>query len=215
MDLRAFLTAILLLSSSIVVQANDFTYQIDVTGYYNSSYPEFGNSSVIDITVNNGNTSNMSQSYSFTDIKSISVSTLASGGTFQLNTNYVTYGQNMSGFNFLTTDSTGAGTFSLSPYNGNSSPTYANYSDTPTPANGKFIGLGEGAYGYISLADFSTSHPQGILIAGFGSSGVGLSATNITSAVPEAGEWAMMLLGLPLLGWVVRRKQSSLANVAA
>jgi hypothetical protein len=26
------------------------------------------------------------------------------------------------------------------------------------------------------------------------------------SAVPEAGEWAMMLLGLPLVGWVTRRK---------
>jgi len=31
-----------------------------------------------------------------------------------------------------------------------------------------------------------------------------------TSAVPEAGEWAMMLLGLPLLGWVVRRKQAAM-----
>jgi hypothetical protein len=31
---------------------------------------------------------------------------------------------------------------------------------------------------------------------------------NGASTVPEADEWAMMLLGLPLLGWVVRRKQS-------
>jgi len=30
------------------------------------------------------------------------------------------------------------------------------------------------------------------------------------TAVPETGEWAMMLLGLPLLGWVVRRKQSEM-----
>lgn len=30
----------------------------------------------------------------------------------------------------------------------------------------------------------------------------------IVAAVPELGEWAMMLLGLPLLGWVVRRRQS-------
>jgi len=30
------------------------------------------------------------------------------------------------------------------------------------------------------------------------------------SAVPEAGEWAMMLLGLPLVGWVVRRKQAAM-----
>ncbi|WP_347986688.1 hypothetical protein [Methylomonas sp. AM2-LC] len=32
---------------------------------------------------------------------------------------------------------------------------------------------------------------------------------NLVSSVPEAGEWAMMLLGLPFLGWVIRRKQLS------
>jgi hypothetical protein len=44
--------------------------------------------------------------------------------------------------------------------------------------------------------------------------------STITSAVPEAGEWAMMLLGLPLLGlpllgWVVRRKQAAMQIVTA
>jgi hypothetical protein len=38
---------------------------------------------------------------------------------------------------------------------------------------------------------------------------------NTVSAVPEAGEWAMMLLGLPLLGWVVRRKQSAMQIATA
>ncbi|WP_347987308.1 FxDxF family PEP-CTERM protein [Methylomonas sp. AM2-LC] len=28
------------------------------------------------------------------------------------------------------------------------------------------------------------------------------------AAVPEAGEWAMMLLGLPMVGWMIRRKQA-------
>jgi hypothetical protein len=37
----------------------------------------------------------------------------------------------------------------------------------------------------------------------------------MSSAVPEAGEWAMMLLGLPLLGWVVRRKQAAMQIVTA
>ncbi|WP_347988927.1 hypothetical protein [Methylomonas sp. AM2-LC] len=44
---------------------------------------------------------------------------------------------------------------------------------------------------------------------GFSNSGYSVSA------VPEAGEWAMMLLGLPLLGWVVRRKQSAMQIATA
>ena len=31
---------------------------------------------------------------------------------------------------------------------------------------------------------------------------------NNLSAVPEAEEWAMMLLGLPMVGWMIRRKQA-------
>jgi hypothetical protein len=38
---------------------------------------------------------------------------------------------------------------------------------------------------------------------------------SITSAVPESQEWAMMLLGLPVIGWVVRRKQSAMQKVSA
>lgn len=37
----------------------------------------------------------------------------------------------------------------------------------------------------------------------------------LTSPVPEPEEWAMLLLGLPLMGWVARRKQSKNAVVAA
>ncbi|WP_347990176.1 hypothetical protein [Methylomonas sp. AM2-LC] len=204
----------------MAVQANDFTYQIDVnyavSGYEPVFIPEFGTSAIIDITVNNGNTTNMSQSYSFTDIKSISVSTLASGGTFQLTTNYATYGQDMSAYNLLTTNSSGAGVFYIGGQNNiYLGPQYAFYSDTPIYSNGKFIGIGENAYGYITLSDFSSTTSQGILIAGFNGSQINLSATNITSAVPEAGEWAMMLLGLPLVGWVVRRKQSAMQIATA
>jgi carbonic anhydrase len=36
---------------------------------------------------------------------------------------------------------------------------------------------------------------------------------SITSPVPEQEEWAMLLLGLPLVGWVVRRKQSLAAAI--
>ncbi|WP_347985801.1 hypothetical protein [Methylomonas sp. AM2-LC] len=32
------------------------------------------------------------------------------------------------------------------------------------------------------------------------------SVTDVTSPVPESAEWVMMLLGLPMIGWVVRRK---------
>jgi len=45
--------------------------------------------------------------------------------------------------------------------------------------------------------------------------GIPVGTLAITSAVPEAGEWAMMLLGLPLLGWVVRRKQAAMQIVTA
>lgn len=34
------------------------------------------------------------------------------------------------------------------------------------------------------------------------------TAGGTISAVPEAGEWAMMLLGLPMVGWMIRRKQA-------
>jgi len=50
-----------------------------------------------------------------------------------------------------------------------------------------------------------------IALSGYSGTGwLGVDNVNVhaTSAVPEAGEWAMMLLGLPLVGWVVRRKQS-------
>jgi hypothetical protein len=44
---------------------------------------------------------------------------------------------------------------------------------------------------------------------GIGDEGWGLkSASLVASSVPEAGEWAMILLSLPVLGWGVRRKQS-------
>ncbi len=36
----------------------------------------------------------------------------------------------------------------------------------------------------------------------------------VTSAAPEAGEWAMMLLGLPMVGWMVRRKQDVVVAAA-
>ena len=42
-------------------------------------------------------------------------------------------------------------------------------------------------------------------LANFGSVSAGFNI----SAVPESEEWAMMMLGLPLLGWVARRKQSA------
>ncbi len=50
------------------------------------------------------------------------------------------------------------------------------------------------------------------------SDGIGNSLPNnswTVTAVPEAGEWAMMLLGLPLLGWVVRRKQTAMQIASA
>jgi len=40
-------------------------------------------------------------------------------------------------------------------------------------------------------------------------------SVSAVTAVPEADEWAMMLLGLPLLGWVVRRKQSGMQIATA
>lgn len=39
-----------------------------------------------------------------------------------------------------------------------------------------------------------------------GSNYIGLDNVSV-NAVPEPEEWAMMLLGLPLIGWIVRRKQ--------
>jgi hypothetical protein len=35
------------------------------------------------------------------------------------------------------------------------------------------------------------------------------------TAVPEPGQWAMMLLGLPLIGWAVLNRKDSLSTVAA
>ncbi|WP_347990355.1 hypothetical protein [Methylomonas sp. AM2-LC] len=43
---------------------------------------------------------------------------------------------------------------------------------------------------------------------------IGYNHLNI-SAIPEADEWAMVLLGMPLLGWVVRRKQSAMQIATA
>jgi hypothetical protein len=58
------------------------------------------------------------------------------------------------------------------------------------------------ANNYKTIIEFNDNAPGGNAIY--------QANLTFTSAVPEAGEWAMMLLGLPLLGWVVRRKQSEM-----
>ena len=61
---------------------------------------------------------------------------------------------------------------------------------------------------------FDIANSSNVTSTGFGPQGWGLAASStFTAAVPEPEEWAMMLLGLPLISWVVRRKQSIVASV--
>jgi len=101
-----------------------------------------------------------------------------------------------------------------------------NYPASPGTAypNYGFVTYNNSTYGnYIEFGHTSTSNGQytGTIfdvvnseIPVYGYPAFNQAAWSV-SAVPEAGEWAMMLLGLPLVGWVVRRKQYFLSTVVA
>jgi len=61
------------------VNANEYTYSFDIPFSSNTSPSTFGTSAILDITLNNGNSSNFNQTYSLTQITKIDV--LSVGGT--------------------------------------------------------------------------------------------------------------------------------------
>jgi hypothetical protein len=75
------------------------------------------------------------------------------------------------------------------------------FAATNTSWTQQTVDLGQFSAG-SHLLSFSSTYAGGADTTAF------IDNVKLTSAVPEAGEWAMMLLGLPLLGWVVRRKQA-------
>ncbi|WP_347986993.1 FxDxF family PEP-CTERM protein [Methylomonas sp. AM2-LC] len=60
-----------------------------------------------------------------------------------------------------------------------------------------------------SFTETAVSSKEILSFSGYNSNGNFnyLTGPISVSAVPEAEEWAMMLLGLPLMGWVARRRQ--------
>jgi hypothetical protein len=59
----------------------------------------------------------------------------------------------------------------------------------------------------VAALNLGPNELKGLNVIGYDLTAAGLTAAGITSAVPEAEEWIMLLLGLPLISWVVRRKQ--------
>ena len=105
----------------------------------------------------------------------------------------------------------------------------------PNPAFGQYLGLAVAGAGLpttigITFADaqqgwktatlnFSATSPSTLLSFSALTSGTnfsgGLLIDDISvAAVPEAHEWAMMLAGLGLVGWAVRRRQQPSAALA-
>ncbi|WP_347989878.1 hypothetical protein [Methylomonas sp. AM2-LC] len=73
--------------------------------------------------------------------------------------------------------------------------------------------------GTISLIQLPTLSNHYTTIVDFNDNPIGGSANYKAlinfSPAPEVEEWAMMLLGLPLVGWVTRRKQSAMQIATA
>ena len=125
MSLRAIFSTLLLTVSSVAAHAASFyTYQIIDNYTYNTVPSVYGTYAVIDITFDNGNNTNINQTYTFGNIVDVNVNTIPSGGNFQANFSWIHFNTatdiyhsptflNFPGATVLTTDSTGSGVFSL------------------------------------------------------------------------------------------------------
>jgi len=209
MIIRAFFTAFLLLSSSMVAQANTFTYEFNLSYSYSSSNPEFGTGAIIDLTLDNGNTTNISQQYTLTDITSVTVSTLNYGGTFRFTSNGEAFG---SGFgqsyeipywSILTTDSSGNGTLGANT----SDPSvwgFYTLGQYPNMSQAALF-LGGGYYADIGLIDWNTG--QGICYPSCGANFF-VSTTPVTQTPIPPTLW---LVGSALAGLTGLRSRKTSA----
>ncbi|WP_347986687.1 hypothetical protein [Methylomonas sp. AM2-LC] len=203
MNLRAFLSATLFLSSNVIAQADtlyDFSYKFNSGDIVTGSFKGTPNGNLItnltDISVSlDGNTlisgaqAGFAWSYNGSSFGLFFTGAVASFNDLQNN------------FYFVNTSNT---TPPISTVGGG----YF-YSET-TPLT-ICVDSNQGSCTAYNPTNFVGASQGSIIGAKYvydgGSGNLPNNSWSIT-AVPEAEEWIMMLLGLPLVGWFVRRKQS-------
>lgn len=204
MNLRELIIATPLLFSSMATHANVFTYEV-ASNYSFGSGGVFGNSTIIDLSFNNGSTSNLNQSYTFGNLTDVSVRTV--GGTFLLNDNFsspslTTYS---TGFDstvaLLSTNSAGNGTFTLA-----STPTQTATFQDPTLA-GNTLQFAIGASNesiYLSYAPSTGGYYEAQIWNS--NAPVSLAATYLPAAVPVPAAVWLFGVGLSFMLFTWRKQ---------
>lgn len=208
MNMRALIFATPFLFSSMVTQAEVFTYQVS-SNYAFGGGGVLGSSAIIDLSFDNGGTSNLNQSYTFANLTDISVSTV--GGSFLLNDNISSPGLTSYSSGFIpttvlvSTNSTGNGTLLL-PTSPNQ---FVHYTD-PTVTN-EILKVSMGSDDSIYLISTSPGYSQAQIYNSHGP--VTLSATYLPAAVPVPAALWMFMVGLGCVLYTWRASRTTKADI--
>ena len=204
-----------------LAQATPFSFEFDMPlwGVHTNNAAEFGTGAVLDLTVDNGGASALSQSYTLAQITSLSATAI--GGTFAASWSASDLaGSANTSTNFLATDATGAPTLDLLAQ---ANPAFIQFESGGLLAVLQILktnGVGGPSFELADLSDFPPNFFAGQAIGpincgasehdncGFAVAGTALGGAGPV-AVPEPSSLAALAIGLIALLLLSRKGRSA------
>ncbi|MDD1622471.1 MAG: PEP-CTERM sorting domain-containing protein [Methylococcaceae bacterium] len=190
MEIKTLAVATMLLSAPLS-QASTYTYEIQQNWTYSDNATVYGSMAELYITVDNGNSSNQLQTYTWADITGLEVET---NGTFSAIWDWpLHYFGGTLADTLFTTDATGNQANFL--WNGDH---YLNSNSGP------FLQFGSGVYTNLNVSDKIQGHGHAYIQPWSGN-----TVGTLEGKVPEPASIALVASGLLGFGVVRRKKQQA------